>query len=119
MRSQTRSGRIAWLLIVIGVALLVFVVLSLWFRAIGGSAMEWCLVDASAPGAVDSGRSEDDPTFRYTVFPFGLECSLFAGDERPRVTDFLDLGTVPLYGGITCLLAGIILLIRDRRTNTN
>ncbi|GAA1527518.1 hypothetical protein GCM10009761_31490 [Agromyces terreus] len=114
MRSEAGSARVAWVLIFVGVALLVFVGLSLSLRAIGGSAMSWCLVDASSSGAVDSGRPEDDPTFRYTVFPFGLECSLFAGDGRPRVNDFLDLGTVPLYAGISCLLVGSFVLLRHR-----
>lgn len=116
MRSQVRSRRIAWILTIIGLALIVVVVLSLWFRGFGGSAMAWCLSDASAPGEIETGRPEDNPIVRHTLFPFGLECSLFAGDGQPRVADFLDLGTVPLYAGITCLLAGIIILMRGRRS---
>jgi hypothetical protein len=64
-------------------------------------------------GTLESESPATRATVRSSFFPFGAECSYFAGYGQPRVTSFQDFGTIPITIGVALLCAAAVAHARD------
>jgi hypothetical protein len=92
------------------------------FRLTGMTALEFCGDVARVNhvrGTAEIGAGSTFPTARPSVFPVGAECSYYAGPHNPRITSFVDFGTIPLILGIATFPASAILRIIERSRSSD
>ena len=92
---------------VVGVILAILMAYLYYLHITNSTVVDLCSGMVVA-GEVVSDSPEGLPTIRPSLFPPGVECSFYAGESAPRVTDFTSAGLEAFSAPLGLMIFGAI-----------
>ena len=114
-------GRVIWLTCVIagfaGFAAILFALGHL-LPALHGDLAYVCLTSTAYPPTSPVPPEGLNPIGRVSLFPLGIQCLYWAGDNVPRVSNYISwMPTLVFLGGLLALCASMFLMHHNRKGN--